>query len=102
MTSCRILSWDRLNTVYPARLAGTCSRYSNSAMPQLTKAAIHQGLSARFFRWAYQAKVMNMLEATSSRTVFTTGSTRSLSGSTDCGPFQSGVDQKARAYKWDQ
>src|SRR5690606_33764979 len=70
-------------------------------MPQLTRAAIHHGLSARFFRWAYQAKVMNMLEATSSRTVFTTGSTRSLSGSTDCGPFQSCVDEKASACAWD-
>ena len=51
------------------RLAGTCSRYSNSAMPQLTSAAMYQGLSARFFRWPYQAKVMKTFEATSSTIV---------------------------------
>src|SRR5688572_13193306 len=51
------------------RLAGTCSRYSASAMPQLTKAAMYQGAVARFFRWPYQAMVMNTLEATSSRMV---------------------------------
>ena len=48
------------------RLAGTCSRYSNSAMPQLTSAATYHGRSARFWRWAYQANVMKTLEQTSS------------------------------------
>ena len=51
------------------RLAGTCSRYSASAMPQLTSAAMYHGAVARFFRWPYQAMVMNTLEATSSRMV---------------------------------
>ena len=51
------------------RLAGTCSRYSNNAMPQLTSAATYQGDVARFFRWPYQAKVMKTLLATSSKTV---------------------------------
>src|SRR3954464_9980535 len=47
------------------RLAGTCSRYSNSAMPQLASAATYQARPERFFRWAYQAKVMNTFESTS-------------------------------------
>src|SRR5688572_8390113 len=47
------------------RLAGTISRYSNSAMPQLASAAIHQGLDESSFRCAYQAKVMNTFEAMS-------------------------------------
>src|SRR5690242_17173466 len=47
------------------RLAGTCSRYSKRAMPQLASAAIHQGLAESSFRCAYHAKVMNTLEATS-------------------------------------
>src|SRR6201988_2267749 len=47
------------------RFAGTISRYSKSAMPQLASAAIHQGLAESSFRCAYQAKVMNTLEATS-------------------------------------
>src|SRR5690242_14392764 len=46
------------------RLAGTWSRYSNRAMPQLRMAATYQGRSARFCRWAYQAKVMNTFEHT--------------------------------------
>src|SRR5574340_884710 len=33
MTSCMIFSCGRLITVKPIRLAGTCNRYSNSAMP---------------------------------------------------------------------
>src|SRR5690348_12340793 len=44
------------------RLAGTCSRYSNSAMPQLASAAMNQGLPERFLRCAYQAKVMNTFD----------------------------------------
>src|SRR5687767_1235581 len=49
------------------RLAGTCSRYSNSAMPQLTSAATYQAFPLRFLRWAYHANVMKTFEATSSR-----------------------------------
>src|ERR1700733_12579560 len=48
------------------RLPGTCSRYSKKAMPQLTNAATYQGRSARFFRCAYQANVMNTFEQMSS------------------------------------
>jgi hypothetical protein len=38
--------------------------YSNSAIPQLTRAAIYHGLFSRFLRWAYQANVMKTLEQT--------------------------------------
>ena len=41
-------------------------------MPQLASAAIHHGLAAWFFRWAYQAKVMNTLDITK-RTIVRTG-----------------------------
>jgi hypothetical protein len=34
----------------------------NSAVPQLISAAISTGLLARFFRRAYQAKVMNRFD----------------------------------------
>src|SRR6516164_3611194 len=54
------------------RLAGTCSRYSNRAIPQLASAARYHGRSSRFLRWAYHAKVMKTLEAMSSSTVGTT------------------------------
>ena len=45
------------------RLAGTIDMHSNSAMPQLMSAAINHGLSERFFRCAYQAKVMKQFDA---------------------------------------
>ena len=51
------------------RLAGTCSRYSNSAIPQLIRAAMIQGLLLRVFRGPYQAKVMNRLEQASNKAV---------------------------------
>src|SRR4026209_165515 len=63
MISWRILSCDRESAVYPIRFAGTWSRYSNSAIPQLTSAARYQGRCPRFRRWAYQAKVMKMLDS---------------------------------------
>src|SRR3954449_2739164 len=44
------------------RLAGTCSRYSNRAIPQLTRAATYQARDRRSFRCAYHAKVMNTFE----------------------------------------
>src|SRR3954466_1613662 len=62
-------------TVYPAsrkpiRFAGTCNRYSNSAMPQLASATTyHEEPSLKNFRWPYQATVMNTFEATRSRMV---------------------------------
>src|SRR5438105_732909 len=52
------------------RLAGTCNRYSKSAMPQLARATTyHADPSLKNFRWPYQATVMNTLEATRSRMV---------------------------------
>src|SRR5690606_4709696 len=51
------------------RLAGTCSRYSNSAMPQLTNAAIIQGFWLSSFRCAYHAKVIKILLQKSKPTV---------------------------------
>src|SRR5574340_261483 len=55
------------------RFAGTCSRYSNSAMPQLTSAAIYHGDAARFFRCPYHAKVMNRLDTASISAVTSSG-----------------------------
>ena len=65
IASCMILSWPSESAVYPIRLAGTCNRYSNSAIPQLTNAATSHGRPLRFFRCAYYAKVMNTFERTS-------------------------------------
>src|SRR5215469_7738893 len=55
------------------RLPGTCSRYSKKAIPQLRIAARYQGRVARFFRCAYQAKVMKTFEAMSSSVALTIG-----------------------------
>src|SRR5690348_3923345 len=54
------------------RLAGTCSRYSKSAIPQLACAATYQGRPERFFRCAYQANVMKTFDPISSSVVGTT------------------------------
>src|SRR5258706_9462978 len=51
------------------RLAGTWSRYSKNAMPQLTTAARYHEVVFRCFRWPYQASVMKRLDATSNVTV---------------------------------
>ena len=69
MTYCMILSCASENCVAPIRFAGTCNKYSNSAMPQLISAATHHGLLARFFRWPYHATVMKTLERTRSPVV---------------------------------
>src|SRR5690348_17582337 len=58
------------------RFPGTWSRYSKNAIPQLTSAATIQGLSCRFLRCAYQAKVMKVFEQISSRVVLRTAGTR--------------------------
>lgn len=71
--------------------AGTCSRYSNSAMPQLTMAATYQGRAASSFRCAYQAKVMNTLLQTSSSTKLSAG--RGIQASM-------GVSRGRSAYRW--
>src|SRR5215213_10492397 len=55
------------------RFAGTWSRYSKSAMPQLTSAAMSHERLLRFRRWAYHANVMKTFEQMSSRTERTTG-----------------------------
>src|ERR1700733_12593662 len=44
------------------RLAGTCRRYSKSAIPQLASAATYQARPLRFLRCAYQANVMKTFE----------------------------------------
>src|SRR5688500_14748542 len=54
------------------RLAGTWSRYSKKAMPQLATAAQYHGFEFQFFKCAYQAKVMNALEQISNTTVLKT------------------------------
>ena len=38
------------------------TRAWNSAIPQLTVAAIHQGLDCMLRKWPYQAKVIKMFE----------------------------------------
>src|SRR5882672_7848875 len=60
-------------TEKPMRLAGTWSKYSNSAMPQDTSAAITHGFEPRCLRCPYQAKVMNKLDAPSRSVVIRIG-----------------------------
>ena len=50
--------------------------YSASAIPQLAKAAMYQGLSPRFLRCAYQANVMNTFDIASNKTVLSTAGMR--------------------------
>jgi hypothetical protein len=42
-------------------------------MPQLTSAAIYQGDEAKFFRWPYQANVINRLDTVSINAVTNKG-----------------------------
>src|SRR5690606_27629662 len=58
-----------------SRLAGTIRQYSKNAIPQLTRITANSGEDL-YFRCPYQAKVMKMLEAVSSRI----GSRRSKGG----------------------
>ena len=71
------VSWPTLSDVWPMRLAGTCRRYSNRAIPQLTIAARYHGAVFMLRRWPYQANVMKTFEAIKSSVVFerTEGST---------------------------
>src|SRR4051812_49197989 len=64
MTSCMVFSWAAEYTALPQRLAGTASQYSKNAIPQLTMMTSGSGACLKF-RWPYQAKVMNTLEANS-------------------------------------
>src|SRR5438105_212746 len=65
-TSCSTLSCaSDTPPAKPMRLAGTCSRYSKSAIAQLTSAATYQGLACRCLRCPYQANVMNRFDAAS-------------------------------------
>src|SRR5574341_1123319 len=72
MTSCMTLSCERLNCEWPMRLAGTWSKYSKQAIPQLRSAAMYHGRSLKFFKWAYQAKVIKMFDAASNNVVLIT------------------------------
>src|SRR5947209_227389 len=76
------------------RLAGTCSRYSNSAMPQLTTAAISHGRWLRFRRCAYQANVMKTLEQIRSATVLVMADMQTLENGLRC--EQAGLDIQPR------
>ena len=60
MISWIVLSWTTEYTALPIRLAGTISRYSKKAMPQLTRITVSSG-ACLYFRCPYQAKVMNTL-----------------------------------------
>ena len=55
------------------RLAGTCGRHSNSAMPQEAKAARYKGLVDRSLdrslKCAYMAKVMKIVDSAGSSLV---------------------------------
>ena len=70
ITSCKILSWPILYCSAPMRLAGTWSKYSKIAIPQLIKAAMIHGFDRRLFRCPYRANVMKMLESVSRTIVF--------------------------------
>src|SRR6185369_3007948 len=81
MTSCKIFSCGSDSSRYPSRFAGTWSRYSNSAMPQLANAAMYQGFELKFFRCPYHAKVMKTFDRHNRIVVWTTtGMSRSSSG----------------------
>src|SRR5687768_5873143 len=51
------------------RFAGTWSRYSKKAMPQLATAAQYHGFVFQFFKCAYHANVMNAFEKINNTTV---------------------------------
>src|SRR5688500_3296723 len=67
-----IFSCPSESVVAPIRFAGTWSRYSNNATPQLRSAATYHGRSARVFRWPYHAYVMNRFDKTRRIIVFIT------------------------------
>src|SRR5258705_9520564 len=69
MTSCSIFNCGKVSLLNPIRLAGTCSRYSKNAIPQLASTATISGFEPRFFKWPYQANVMKTFDATSNNTV---------------------------------
>src|SRR5690606_39846515 len=75
MTSSMPLSSGAEWNAEPSRLAGTIRQYSKNAIPQLTRITANSGEDL-YFRCPYQAKVMKMLEAVSSRI----GSRRSKGG----------------------
>jgi len=61
MISCKIFSSPIFMTLCPIRFAGTWSKYSNKAIPQLTNTATIQGLWEKFFKCPYQANVIKKL-----------------------------------------
>src|SRR5690606_21645557 len=66
MTSSMPLSSGAEWNAEPSRLAGTIRQYSKNAIPQLTRITANSGEDL-YFRCPYQAKVMKILEASSSR-----------------------------------
>ena len=56
----------------PIRLAGTWRRYSKKAIPQLRRMIRNRGFPFMFFRWPYQAKVMNKFDNVSNSNGFST------------------------------
>src|ERR1700722_2055705 len=79
------------------RLPGTCSRYSNRANPQLSNAAMYQGRSARFFRCAYQANVMNTFEQMRSRVAVRVADRNGLMKGTSSARDTHGAQLRGRA-----
>ncbi len=73
MISCVTFSCASESTPYPMRFAGTCSAYSASAISQLTRIATTSGAVRKVERCPYQAIVMKMLEAKSSKHVCRAG-----------------------------
>ena len=65
ITSCMPFSCAALERLLPIRLAGIMNRYSKNAIPQLARITFGNATSL-CLRCAYQAKVMKMLEHTSS------------------------------------
>src|SRR5688572_25751176 len=74
------------------RFAGTCSRYSKNAMPQLTRTAIISGRVRRSRRCAYHANVMNTFEQIRSNTVRVTTPIYTLSSTYDLRPTSYQLD----------
>src|SRR5689334_24499170 len=75
-----IFSCDTDITVWPIRFAGTCSRYSNNATPQLTSAATNHGFELSSLRCAYQANVMKTFDRISRMTVWAVAGTNAPYG----------------------
>src|SRR5258708_39461298 len=69
MASWRILRRKPVRARKPNRLVGPAMQYSISAIAHETSIAFQSGQSWPYFRWPYQAKVMNTLDPNNSRLV---------------------------------